>query len=589
MKYALMSLANKIRSEEIANLLWSKGYVILSTGGTYEYLLGHARIPALLARISDFTNAEELLNGRVKTLHPKIYAGILANRCPEEAIMELIDVIVVNLYPFKETVSREGHTEHEAVENIDIGGVSLLRAGAKNYKHVLTIVDPNDYFIIKRNWDTIDSSVRRYYAGKAFEYVTKYDMGISEYYNKDLVYRSYEKVDDLKYGCNPHQIGAVFKQKEGGPFPFKVLNGNMGYINYLDAILSWQLVNELSDALGAVCCASFKHNAPAGVGTGRPIPKALRKAYMVDNGQALSAEACAFIRARQADPMSSFGDFIAMSTIVGVDVAKLIKREVSDGIVAPGYTDEALKILMTKKHGQYIIVATAGIDASDNLVPSLLMEYRESYNLVLAQTRNMGDCSQLCREQIVTQNKNIAPRNIDDLIIASIAAKYTPSNSVVFAYDGQVIGVGSGQQNRVDCVRLAASKAETWFLRQHPACTALVLKPELKRQSKVNAIMAYIRTQRFAEYELTHWTSNFIEPPILLTFAMKNEFMDNVRGVAVSSDGFFPFRDSIDECSKYGVSFIVQPGGSVSDADVTHACDQYGIVMFCSGLRLFSH
>ena len=589
MKYALISVANKHRVEDIANLLWDKGYVILSTGGTYKYLLSHVKIPALLAQVSKFTGADELLDGRVKTLHPKIYAGILANRRPEETIMMLIDVVVVNLYPFKQTISRENHTEQEAIENIDIGGVSLLRAGAKNYKHVLTITDPNDYFVIKRNWDTIDSCARRYYAGKTFEYVTKYDMTISEYYNTDLVYRSYEKVDDLKYGCNPHQVGAVYKQKGDNSFPFKILNGNMGYINYLDAILSWQLVSELSAALGTVCCASFKHNAPAGVGTGKTIPKTLRKAYMIDNGQVLSAEACAFVRARQTDPMSSFGDFIAISAIVDVDVAKLIKREVSDGIVAPGYTEKALELLMTKKHGTYIIVATTGIDVSDNVVPSSLIEYRESYNVVLAQSRNIGDCSQLHRDQIVTQNKNIDSRNIDDLIIASVAAKYTPSNSVVFAYDGQVIGVGSGQQNRVDCVRLAASKAETWFLRQHPACTALALKPELKRQNRVNATIAYIRTQRFAEYELMHWTSNFIHPPLTLTSTMKNDFMDNVRGVAMSSDGFFPFRDSIDECSKYGVSFIVQPGGSVSDADVTYACDQYGIVMFCSGLRLFSH
>ena len=589
MKYALISVANKNRVEEMAHLLWSKGYVILSTGGTYEYLLGHAKIPALLARISEFTNADELLNGRVKTLHPKVYAGILANRRPEETIMELIDVIVVNLYPFKETISREDHTEEEAIENIDIGGVSLLRAGAKNYKHVLTVVDPNDYFIIKRNWDTIDSSVRRYYAGKTFEYVTKYDMAISEYYNKNLVHRSYEKVDDLKYGCNPHQTGSVYKQNKTGSFPFKVLNGSMGYINYLDAILSWQLVSELSAALGTVCCASFKHNAPAGVGTGRQISKQLRKAYMIDNGQKLSDEGCAYIRARQTDPMSSFGDFVAMSTIVDEDVAKLIKKEVSDGIIAPGYTEKALELLMTKKRGQYIIVQAVETDPSDAMVSASLMEYRELYDIVLGQSRNIGDCSRLCPEQIVTQNKNAEPHNMDDLVIASVAAKYTPSNSVVFAYDGQVIGVGSGQQNRVDCVRLAASKAETWFLRQHPACTALMLKPELKRQNRVNAIVSYIRTQRFSEHELAHWTNNFIDQPSPLTADMKNEFMDNVRGVAVSSDGFFPFRDSIDECSKYGVSFIVQPGGSVADADVTHACDQYGMVMFCSGLRLFSH
>lgn len=604
--FAILSVFNKTNIDIIARFLVEKGHQILSTGGTYRYLESK-NIPVI--QVSNFTKYPEILNGRVKTLHPDIYGGILGYRADGEELKGYIDVVVVNLYPFKEVISKE-HTLNDAIENIDIGGVSLLRAGAKNYQHVVSLTNPDDYQGFIDNYDNIfnDETMRLEYAKKSLHHVTNYDMEISQYFNPKKVYRQYEVVNALKYGCNPHQSNANILSIVGNTFPYQVLNGKIGYINYLDAILSWQLVNELSGELnGMACCASFKHNAPAGVGTSKPLSELLRKCYMLKPDVEYSDATIAYIRARNADPMSSFGDFVAISHTVDESLALYLKTEVSDGIIAPNYTDEALEILKQKKKGNFIIVK--------GVYPTILVgnvSYREMFGVALSQEDSTVSCCQNIKaENVVTNHKilynNITTINNDylrDTKVANITCKYTPSNSVVFAYDGQVIGVGSGQQNRVDCVKLAGRKAETWFLRQHPKTLALLdnFKSGMKRQSKVNDIVTFITTQRYTQIQYDALINNqdkeilsvfypdhSVNNPIGIPQNEKNEFMNELKGVVVSSDAFFPFPDSIDECVKYGVSYIVQPGGSVADDIVIKSCDDYGISMFFTGVRLFLH
>jgi len=398
------------------------------------------------------------------------------------------------------------------------------------------------------------------------------------------VVRAYTPQFHLKYGCNPHQKPSAIYSQSGSKLPFSVISGSPGYINLLDACNAWQLVKELDEALGLPAAASFKHCSPAGAAVGVPLTAAEALAYEIADPSTLSPTALAYVRARNADPMCSFGDFAAVSTIVDVSTAKVFQSEVSDGIVAPGYEPEALEILKKKKKGGFIILL-----ADKDFVPPSV-EFREMFGVTFSQKRNDTLFSSDYLKQIVTKSPEAGfpSEAVRDLIVASISIKYTQSNSVGYAINGQMIGVGAGQQSRVDCVKLAGRKVSLWFLRQHPKVQSLPFKSGVKRQDRVNARVRYIEGDITAA-ELPIWLSNFSETPETLTEADKASFMASLTGVSLASDAFFPFRDSIDHASRYGVSFVAQAGGSVADDEVNRACDEYGMTMAHTGLRLFHH
>lgn len=384
----------------------------------------------------------------------------------------------------------------------------------------------------------------------------------------------------LKYGMNPHQSQA-FVYMEQGNLPFEILNGNPGYINYLDAFNAWQLVKELKDVLGLPAAASFKHVSPAGAAVGIPLSDTLKKAYFVE-GCELSPLACAYARARGADRVSSYGDFIALSDKVDVPTAKLISKAVSDGIVAPDFEPEALEILKQKQKGRYTL-----IKMDPTYVPKEL-ERREVFGITLEQTRNNVVPNKEHLANVVTEKKEIPAEAQRDMILAMITLKYTQSNSVCYTYDGQVIGCGAGQQSRVHCTRLAGTKADLWYLRQHPKVLSLQFKPDVPRPVRDNAIDLYLRDDITSE-ETGDWSSIFEVIPERLTVEEKQNWLATLKGVSLGSDAFFPFRDNIDRAYKSGVRYIVEPGGSIRDDSVIDACNQYGIVMAFSKLRLFHH
>ncbi len=384
----------------------------------------------------------------------------------------------------------------------------------------------------------------------------------------------------LKYGCNPHQKPAMIYAKNG-EFPFQILNGKPGYINFMDAFNSWQLVKELRGATGLPSAASFKHVSPAGAAVGVPLSNVLKKAYGVEDIE-LTPVATAYARARGADRMSSYGDFVAISDIVDVATATILKRSVSDGIIAPGYSEEALEILKGKKKGSYCI-----IKMNSDYEPGET-ETREIYGMTFMQKRNNVSIKENLLKNIVTDNKYITEEAKRDLLIATITLKYTQSNSVCFALDGQAIGVGAGQQSRVHCVRLAASKADIWFLRQHPSVLNLPFKDGVKIPEKDNVIDQYLRDD-VTEEETKGWADVFTNMPERLSKEEKKKWISKLTEVSLSSDAFFPFRDNIDRAAKSGVKYIVQAGGSIRDDLVIQACNEYNMVMTCSGLRLFHH
>jgi phosphoribosylaminoimidazolecarboxamide formyltransferase/IMP cyclohydrolase len=389
-----------------------------------------------------------------------------------------------------------------------------------------------------------------------------------------------KKVIDLKYGCNPHQKPARVYVKDG-ELPFNILNGNPGYINFLDAFNSWQLVKELRQILDLPAAASFKHVSPAGAAVGIPLSDSLKKAYFVDE-PVLSPLASAYARARGADRLSSYGDFVALSDTVDDVTAKLLSNEVSDGVIAPSYSGEALEILRKKKNGKYIIIQI------DSTYESSGMEKREVYGITFEQRRNDVLLNLNMLNNVVTSN-NVLPESAKrDLIISMVTLKYTQSNSVCFAYDGQIIGCGAGQQSRIHCTRLAASKADTWYLRQHPAVMALPFKDGISRVERNNTIDQYLRDDVTAK-EREYWVDAFDRIPKKLTINEKREWLSGLHNVSLGSDAFFPFRDNIDRAAQSGVKYIVQPGGSIRDDIVKKACDEYGIVMAYSDLRLFHH
>ena len=390
---------------------------------------------------------------------------------------------------------------------------------------------------------------------------------------------------ELKYGCNPNQKPSKIYMEDGSELPIEILSGRPGYINFLDAFNSWQLVKELKAATGMVAATSFKHVSPISAAVGLPLSEPLKKACFVDDIEGLdeSPLACAFARARGTDRMCSFGDWIALSDVCDKTTALLIKREVSDGVIAPGYTDEALEILKTKRKGSYNIVK---ID--ENYIPAE-KETKQVFGITFEQGRNNFEINNALLDNIVTANKDLPESARRDLIIALITLKYTQSNSVAYAVDGQAIGVGAGQQSRIHCTRLAGTKADTWHLRQHPKVLALPFLPTLGRPDRDNVIDGYINKNEEDVTAEGNWQKYFTERPEPLTAEEARAYLDTITGVAVGSDAFFPFSDNIERAKKSGVSYIAEPGGSIRDDLVIECCDKYGMVMAFTGMRLFHH
>ncbi len=390
---------------------------------------------------------------------------------------------------------------------------------------------------------------------------------------------------ELKYGCNPNQKPSKIYMNDGTELPIEILSGRPGYINFLDAFNSWQLVKEIKEATGMVAATSFKHVSPTSAAVGLPLSDSLKKACFVDDIEGLdeSPLACAYARARGTDRMSSFGDWIALSDVCDLKTAELIKREVSDGVIAPGYTDEALEVLKSKRKGNYNIV-----NIDPDYVPQEV-ETKMVYGITFEQGRNNFEINNELLENVVTQNKEIPEDAKRDLIIALITLKYTQSNSVCYAKDGQAIGVGAGQQSRIHCTRLAGNKADIWHLRQHEKVLNLPFKPEVGRPERDNAIDVYISDDSDDVLADGIWEQFFTEKPEEFTKAEKRAYLDSITGVALGSDAFFPFGDNIDRAKRSGVSYIAEPGGSIRDQIVIDTCDKYGIAMAFTGMRLFHH
>uniref|UniRef100_A0A8D0HL26 Bifunctional purine biosynthesis protein ATIC n=1 Tax=Sphenodon punctatus TaxID=8508 RepID=A0A8D0HL26_SPHPU len=586
---ALFSVSDKTGLVEFAKSLSSLGLGLIASGGTAKAL----RDADLRVRdVSDLTGFPEMLGGRVKTLHPAVHAGILARSIPEDKAdmdkqdFSLVRVVVCNLYPFVKTVESPNVTVQEAVEQIDIGGVALLRAAAKNHARVTVVCNPGDYSSIAKEMhasSSKDTSLesRRQLSLKAFTHTAQYDAAISDYFRKE--YSKGVAQLPLRYGMNPHQTPAQLYTLRP-ELPLTVLNGSPGFINLCDALNAWQLVKELKQALGIPAAASFKHVSPAGAAVGIPLTDEEAQVCMVhDLHKTLTPLAIAYARARGADRMSSFGDFIALSDICDVPTAKIISREVSDGVVAPGYEEAALKILSKKKNGAYCVLQMdLNYEPDEN-------EIRTLFGLHLMQKRNDGVIDRSLFRTIVTKNKSLSESAIRDLIVASIAVKYTQSNSVCYAKNGQVIGIGAGQQSRIHCTRLAGDKANHWWLRHHSRVLSMKFKAGVKRAEIANAIDQYVTGTIGEDEDLVKWKALFEEVPALLTETEKKEWVSKLNGVSLSSDAFFPFRDNVDRAKRSGVQFIAAPSGSTADQVVIEACDELGITLVHTNLRLFHH
>ncbi|MCI6977509.1 MAG: phosphoribosylaminoimidazolecarboxamide formyltransferase [Lachnospiraceae bacterium] len=388
---------------------------------------------------------------------------------------------------------------------------------------------------------------------------------------------------ELKYGCNPNQKPAKIFMKNGNDLPIEVLNGKPGYINFLDALNGWQLVKELKEATGYPAATSFKHVSPAGAAIGKELDETMKKVYFVDETSELSPLACAYVRARGADRMSSYGDFIALSDVCDVSCAKIIKKEFSDGIIAPGYEPEALEILKEKKKGAYAI-----IKIDENYKPEPV-ENKDVFGITFEQGRNEVKIDESLLTNVVTKNKEIPLSAKHDMMISLITLKYTQSNSVCFVKDGQAIGIGAGQQSRVHCVRLAGQKADNWLLRQCPKVMNLQFVDNIKRADRDNAIDNYIGEAYMDVLKEGQWQKIFKVKPSIFTASEKEEWLSKAENIVLGSDAFFPFSDSIERGYKSGVKYVVQPGGSIRDEDVIECCDKYGMAMVFNGVRLFHH
>eukprot|EP00560_Eucampia_antarctica_P007158 CAMPEP_0197824544 /NCGR_PEP_ID=MMETSP1437-20131217/1758_1 /TAXON_ID=49252 ORGANISM="Eucampia antarctica, Strain CCMP1452" /NCGR_SAMPLE_ID=MMETSP1437 /ASSEMBLY_ACC=CAM_ASM_001096 /LENGTH=614 /DNA_ID=CAMNT_0043424203 /DNA_START=63 /DNA_END=1907 /DNA_ORIENTATION=- len=593
----LISVSDKTGIVEFATFLASEKVELLSTGGTAKKLRDAG---LTVIDVSDYTGSPECLDGRVKTLHPKVHGGLLGVRGNAQHEKEMedngigkIDMTILNLYPFEATVAG-GAEFSQCIENIDIGGPSMLRSTAKNHASTAIVTSPDQYAevmatILEKGGTTL--KLRKQYAARAFSLSAAYDSAISNWFTRQLgedtpvTARVYKPEFPLKYGCNPHQKPSGISSLLNNKLPFDVLNGVPGYINLLDAANAWQLVKELREGTGLASAASFKHVSPAGAAVAVPLSDVECAAYEIkpEDALKLTPVALAYLRARNADPLCSFGDFAAVSDEVDEATALILKKEVSDGIVAPSYTPEALAILKKKKGGRFIILeATPGFSPGE-------LEYREVYGMAFSQKRNDIVITKDHMKDVVTSKKDaVTDAVVRDMIVASICIKYTQSNSVGFARNGMMVGVGAGQQSRVDCVKLAGRKVRTWYLRQHPKVLALPFKEGSKRQDRVNARVRYIEGD-FTPEEKIRWEAQFSAVPEPLSEDEKSLFMSAADGVTLSSDAFFPFRDSIDHASKFGVSYVAQPGGSVQDPQVTSACEEYGMSMCLTGVRLFHH
>lgn len=484
-----------------------------------------------------------MLGGRVKTLHPAVHGGILARNLEsdekdlaEQGIAK-VDYVVCNLYPFKDTVAKVNVSIPEAVEEIDIGGVTLIRAAAKNHSRVTILSDPRDYpgFLEELEKGDITEASRNRYALKAFEHTADYDTAISGFFRKEYAGQG-EQYMALRYGANPHQKPAA-AYTVSDKLPFKVLCGSPGYINLLDSLNAWPLVKELKQALGKPAAASFKHVSPAGAAIGLPLTAEERKVYFVNDIEGIesSALAQAYARARGADRMSSFGDVIALSDIVDVPTASIISKEVSDGVIAPGYEDAALEILKKKKGGKYLVLQ---IDPDYNPSPT---ETRTVYGVTLQQHRNDVEISPKSFDTIITpKDAGALPENAArDLTVATITLKYTQSNSVCYAYNGQVIGLGAGQQSRIHCTRLAGDKADNWWMRFHERVLNIKWKKGTKRPDKSNAIDLLVSGElpkSGAEREA--FEAIFEKVPPAFTDEEREAWMKQLKDVCVSSDAF---------------------------------------------------
>lgn len=583
---AIVSVYDKTGLLDLAKGLIASNVRILASGGTAK-LMREAGFP--VEDVSSITKAPEMLGGRVKTLHPAVHGGILARNLESDEKdllaqgIDKIDFVVCNLYPFKETVAKVAVTIPEAVEEIDIGGVTLLRAAAKNHNRVTILSDPKDYavFLQELKGGKITDDFKKQMALKAFEHTAEYDSAISDFFRKQ--YSENVSQLPLRYGANPHQKPAQAFVAEG-ELPFKVLNGSPGYINLLDALNSWPLVKELSASLNLPAAASFKHVSPAGVAVDLPLSDIEKKIYFVEDIEDLSPLANAYARARGADRMSSFGDFIALSNIVDKPTAQIISKEVSDGVIAPGFSDEALALLKKKKNGKYCI-----LQIDPNFTPDAL-ESRQVYGVTLQQKRNDAIFKGSSFKEIVSKNKGLTDQGAIDLTIATIALKYTQSNSVCYAKNGMVIGLGAGQQSRIHCTRLAGDKADNWWLRQHPKVLGFKWAKGTKRPEKSNAIDLYVTNQiPTEEPEKSEYESKFAEIPEPLTAEERKEWLGKLSNVALSSDAFFPFPDNVYRAARSGVKFIAAPSGSVMDKAVFAAADANDIVYVENPIRLFHH
>ena len=593
-KRALISVFDKTGVLELASVLVSNGCEILSTGGTAKTLRDAG---IMVVDVSDYTGSPEILSGRVKTLHPKIHGGLLAIQGSQEHTSDLLregiqtlDVVVVNLYPFEQTVRSGAAAMDECIEKIDIGGNALLRSGSKNYNRVAVLSSPSQYALFLSELSRIGGTtlrMRQEYAASAFSLCSSYDTSVAAYFASQMEGAIDKRPSDLilKYGCNPHQRPAFVHHPKNSPdkcLPFSSLNGKPGYINLLDALNGWQLVKELREALGTPAAASFKHCSPAGAAVALPLSDTERLTYCIDDSMPCSPLANAYIRARNADPLCSFGDFVALSDVCDVPTAHVLRTEVCDGVIAPGFEADAFEILRAKKKGAFIVLQIDPAYEPEEL------EFREVYGVGFSQPRNNAKFSKEHFEDLVTSIVPLPDRAKRDLLLASVVLKYTQSNSVGYAINGQMIGVGAGQQSRVDCVKLAGRKARLWYLRQHKKVLSLPFKSSVKRQNRINARVRYIEDD-FTGPELTNFLDLFERAPPDFKEEEKQAFMHELTGVSMSSDAFFPFRDSIDHASKLGVKYICQPGGSVADEEVKKACSEYGMSMVFSGVRLFHH
>ncbi|EGG13179.1 uncharacterized protein MELLADRAFT_46311 [Melampsora larici-populina 98AG31] len=616
---ALLSVSNKEGLLDIAKGLHAFGVKLVGSGGTAK-VVRDSGLP--ISDVSEITGAPEMLGGRVKTLHPVVHGGILSRRTPSDLAdlasqsINPISVVVCNLYPFTKCISRvPPPTIAEAIEEVDIGGVTLLRAAAKNHERVSILCDPADYAGFLQQCSAnglggISESFRNSLAVKAFSMTAAYDAAISSYFRKQ--YNSADSIPvasldiknelrqraqqlTLRYGANPHQSPAQAFVAEG-KLPFSVLSGSPGYINLLDALNSFALVRELSEAFNPPlpAAASFKHVSPAGVavGTSEPLTDVETRVFGVEGIRDMTPLAKAYARARGADRMSSFGDFLALSHTCDVPTAKIISREVSDGVVAPGYEPEALEILRKKKGGKYCVLQM------DPTFQPGLTESRQVYGITLEQRRNDVKITPDLFRNVVSQATELPPSAITDLIVATLSLKYTQSNSVAYAFRGGIVGLGAGQQSRIHCTRLAGTKADLWWLRHHPKVLDMKFKTTTKRADKANAIDLYVTDTIWEDdgdesepksTERQEWEAVFDEIPERLTKEEKKAWMKKLDGVALASDAFFPFTDNVRRAAKSGVKYVAAPGGSVMDEAVFKAADEANMVYCNTGLRLFHH